>query len=190
MPILDEKQLNTVHQFARSAEAYCLLLETHTDLTDEVFAIRCAELLAALYRDMLMLPEIDHDAIDWHWEVAKAIRYMKHSTNFYTSLYDRLNANQHDLYWLYFDPFDETSGLSFPLSMTLLEIYENLRRDVEFYRLGTERGFLYASYQWRISALVHWGQHLTDALRVLHEIIVTDWNKRPSNDQAEDEDDD
>jgi Domain of unknown function (DUF5063) len=187
---MEKSQLDAIHQFASTAEAYCTLLETHNDLTDEEFVIRCAATLAALYRAMLALPEIDDSDLGWRWDEEKAVRMKIPTVNFYKSLYDRLETKQHDRYWFYFDPFDSTSNLDFPLSMTLLEIYEDVRLGLESYRSGTERDFLHAADYWLGMALVHWGQHVTDALRVLHEIIVDDWNKRPSTDQAEDEDDD
>ena len=186
---MEQVQLEALHQFAQTAETFCALLENHTDLSDELFALRCAELLAALYHDVLPLPEDDFTGKDWNnCEGANATLYVRFSGSFAKSLFERLDARQHDRYWLYFNPFDSTSNLHFPLYMTLVEIYDNIRSGLELYRLGTECSFLLAANAWKVNCLVHWGQHATDALRAFHEIIVINYNSQPLRDEADDDD--
>lgn len=185
---IEEAHLKAIHQFAASAETFCDLLRNHMDVPDEEFPTRCAKAMAALYRDVLDLPYDEDFTPDEHGEARILTTISLSKEYFGDSLYKRLDAQQHDLYWLYFDPYDSTSALSFPLYMTLWEIYENVRHGLEVYRLGTDFGLRYASSYWQGMFIVHWGQHLTDGLRAIHEIMYQDFSKpRPQPEDDEEE---
>jgi hypothetical protein len=168
------EQLDAIHQFARSAEAFCALLETQTELTDEQFVRQCAAALAVLYRDALALPE-DEDQPDWDDECDKEVKTVSDqffSEPFYNSMHERFERRKQNHHWLYFNPFEGDSTVTFSVAQDLAEIYPDVRRGLELYRLGTDCAYAVAIFEWQFHFIIHWGYHLTDALRVLHQIIM------------------
>lgn len=184
---IEAEHLKAIHQFAASAETFCILLQNHMDVPDEEFPTRCAKAMAALYRDVLDLPYDENFVAEKYGSDETLINIKMPKEYFSKSLFERFESQQRDLYWIYFDPFDPTSNMHFTLYMTLLEIYENIIYGLEYYHLGTDFGLYSAANSWKGMFLVHWGQHLTDGLRAMHEIIYQDFSKPIPQPEDDDE---
>jgi hypothetical protein len=73
-----------------------------------------------------------------------------------------------DLYWEVFDPRHEESPVAGSLTDDLTDIYRDLRRGLAIADSGS---MIDAVWEWRYNYEIHWGNHATDAIRVLHRII-------------------
>jgi hypothetical protein len=74
----------------------------------------------------------------------------------------------HDRYWEVFDPRQEEHPLVGSLTDDVSEIYRDLRRGIHQVDVGRPNDAL---WEWRFSFETHWGNHATDAIRVLHRIV-------------------
>ncbi len=70
-----------------------------------------------------------------------------------------------DLYWEVFDPRDLSDPVAGSLLDDLADIYRDLRRGLHILSTGSPDD---AMWEWRFSFDTHWGNHATDAIRVLH----------------------
>lgn len=174
--MIENIQRDVLAPFAHSAEAYCRLLETHTHLSDEVFTQQCAAALVNLYQHALALPEshslpkLDPDCLEAH----AAYDTDFNSPPLHALLIERFAAHNVDLHWCYADPFDPESSLTTRVSDDLHEIYASVRKGLALYTLATDCALLYAAFEWQFGFISGWGSHLSQALPVLHQIIIDD----------------
>jgi len=74
-----------------------------------------------------------------------------------------------DLYWEVFDPREEGEPTVGSLTDDLTDIYRDLRRGLHIASVGD---VVDAAWEWRFSFQIHWGNHATDAIRVLHRVVT------------------
>jgi hypothetical protein len=160
---VEQVQLEAIQRFARSAEAFCALMESSETLATDVFVRRSASALAALYHDMLELPDLLDDSCDETFKPFSA-------TQVYANIRERMKRL--DAYFAYFDPYDEKMGMWHLLNDDLGDIYLDVYSGLETYRQGTHCDLVNAVFTWKFLFSSHWGHHLVSALTALHAIIT------------------
>lgn len=94
-------------------------------------------------------------------------------TEIWRALYHRLQAifDKYDCYWEYFDPFDAQSSVTTLLSDDLANIYCDIKEVLNELESAKRMGLCpRIGVQYLELFQIHWGQHLVDALRVLHRL--------------------
>jgi hypothetical protein len=150
------KKNKQVDPFARLASEFCRFLGSSAKLQRERIVLRSAEMLPQLYSAVMKLPRLrcGHPPA----RIASAPRL------------DRaLGRKLRDWngYWEYFSPGDRLSSVAGNLADDLADVYADLRLGLDARR----RCDGCAVHEWT-NNLVHWGEHATSALRVLHSLII------------------
>lgn len=73
-----------------------------------------------------------------------------------------------DGYWEVFDPRELDEPVGGSLTDDLVDIYRDLRRGLSL-AIGSLSD---AVWEWKFSFETHWGNHATDAIRVLHRVAT------------------
>ena len=71
----------------------------------------------------------------------------------------------HDLYWMFFDPYDESSLVAGSLSDDVLDIYADVSGGLALWDTSHRSE---AIWEWRFQFDIHWGAHAVNALGALH----------------------
>ena len=150
---------DVVDLFRSEAQRYCALVE------HEQFDIR--EVLGTLARLLalgLELPQVEPDedeAADDPDGLDEDARVVAASV--------RRTVGDLDRYWEVFDPREHTEPVAGALWDDLVDTYRDLRRGLHL----ADRGSRFAAvWNWRFSLETHWGNHATDAIRVLFRIVT------------------
>lgn len=75
---------------------------------------------------------------------------------------------EYDLYWEVFDPYHLEEPVAQTLGDDLSDIYCNVKEGLLYMQRGSTADIQEAVWGWRESFFQHWGEHLVDALRVIH----------------------
>lgn len=160
-------QDEAVSHFAKSAQEFCSLLEKSASVSDREFVQQAAYLLATLYAAGLSLPTLDNEPEEQQASIE--------DTSFeHTSEIERQTGQKlgkHNLYWEFFDPYDQSSPLTNTLSDDLSDIYGDIKRGLIAYQKGTARSVSAAVWEWKFHFIIHWSDHAVDALRAIHRIV-------------------
>jgi hypothetical protein len=161
--------------FAPLARAFCQHLDDLSALVPEAFLGSAHVLLPQLYAAALALPptgvlfdpgtdEEDDDA-----PLAHEPDLDRGSHEEWTARFHVLQGliGDHDFYREIFDPYAPHSDTEVMGSLAddLLDIYRDLRSGLRKWDRG-ETGE--ALWEWRFNFEIHWGEHVTGALRALH----------------------
>jgi len=154
-----------IEEFARLADEYCTFIENRAALDPEAFIHRAASILPQLYAAAPRLPiaEFEEDKLS----------YDQVNTHNALEITDSINEKLGSaaVYWEIFDPYEEKEPVTNTLGNDLASIYTDLKNNLVLYRQGTRLAVLSAVWDWRYQFAIHWGQHLTGALRAIHEIL-------------------
>ncbi|HEY3331377.1 MAG TPA: DUF5063 domain-containing protein [Capsulimonadaceae bacterium] len=150
--------------FAISGKAFCILIDQHTSLLEGEFERSCAERLVELYQVGVPLCDIIVDLQGGEHECER-ISYDRWY-ELYADIGQKLRESS--LYWEVFDPRVLTKPVVGDVADDLADIYRDVKNGLILYDCGYIDE---AVSEWRESFLVHWGDHLVDALRYLHRII-------------------
>jgi hypothetical protein len=155
----------SIQQFADAAGRFCSLVQQPSAFGPRTFALRCAELLAALYQRALALPDVELSDADG---VPRGAVSHEHWQAIYRGVSESLGET--DLYWLVSDPFNhgDHEPDATTLSDDLADIYRDLMEGLVTYRGGSEQAVSVATWNWKFGFQRHWGRHLVHALSVLH----------------------
>jgi hypothetical protein len=153
--------------FPDVAEQFCEFLEACGSLGRDAFVRNVTALLARLYADALLLPDVGDECsetdevlacVDSRAEVAGAISRL---------------LGVRDCYWEVFDPGEMSEPITTTLSDDLASIYGDLKGG--WVGVGSEAPSLHrhSLSHWHSSFSDHWGAHAVDALRALHRLRDT-----------------
>lgn len=160
-------QDEAVSHFAKSAQEFCSLLEKSASVSDREFVQQAAYLLATLYAAGLSLPTLDNEPEEQQASIE--------DTSFeHTSEIERQTGQKlgkHNLYWEFYDPYDQSNPLTTTLSDDLSDIYRNIKPGLIAYQKGTARSVSAAVWEWKFHFIIHWSDHAVDALRAIHRIV-------------------
>lgn len=160
-------QDEAVSHFAKSAQEFCSLLEKSASISDKEFVQQAAYLLATLYAAGLSLPTLDNEPEEQQASIE--------DTSFeHTSEIERQTGQKlgkHNLYWEFYDPYDQSNPLTTTLSDDLSDIYRNIKPGLIAYQKGTARSVSAAVWEWKFHFIIHWSDHAVDALRAIHRIV-------------------
>lgn len=160
-------QDEAVSHFAKSAQEFCSLLEKSASISDKEFVQQAAYLLATLYAAGLSLPTLDNGPEEQQASIE--------DTSFeHTSEIERQTGQKlgkHNLYWEFYDPYDQSNPLTTTLSDDLSDIYGDIKRGLIAYQKGTARSVSAAVWEWKFHFIIHWSDHAVDALRAIHRIV-------------------
>lgn len=160
-------QDEAVSHFAKSAQEFCSLLEKSASVSDREFVQQAAYLLATLYAAGLSLPTLDNEPEEQQASIE--------DTSFeHTSEIERQTGQKlgkHNLYWEFYDPYDQSNPLTTTLSDDLSDIYGDIKRGLIAYQKGTARSVSAAVWEWKFHFIIHWSDHAVDALRAIHRIV-------------------
>ena len=154
----------TVERFAGSVERFCSLIEHHQSLTAGEFVRSCAVCLADLYTaavPLSLLPvEIDSDEL-----IEDAV-----STEQARAIDRQIGGilGSACLYWEVFDPREESDPVVGDLGDDLADIYRDVKNGLVAFSKGSANE---AIWHWQWGFRYHWGDHVVDALRVMHRIV-------------------
>ena len=143
---------DAVEIFATEVRRYCELIESRPDDT------RLREIagqLARLYAAGLDLPRVAASGDGVHSSVPTLDDWKGLSVGYYSVVSDPLQLI-------------DNSVVIGDLRDDLADIYGDLKRGLLLFESGREEE---ATWDWRFGLRAHWGEHATNALRVLHAMI-------------------
>lgn len=163
-----------VDRFVALVRAYVRLVERSASLTPAAFLRRCATLLPRLYASGQELPDVDLEEEDIE---APAVASPEPALA-------RL-LGEHDLYRGTFDPCDleDDEVVTGALSDDLGDVYLDLVRPLHVFDQGRADQ---AVWEWRFNLHGHAGDHLVDALRVIHRLLRDRLPPEPPADGVDD----
>jgi len=144
-----------VERFIDLARGFCALLETATEREPATLRSELLEILPGLYVAGSRLPLLDVDA-----DVPTSSLQL----DVLVPLSKYLGGN--DRFWEIFDPTQSEKPIEGSLSLELSEIRFDLQQGL----VALERGAPLDAvvWEWRWGLENHWGNHLVNALRVIH----------------------
>jgi hypothetical protein len=146
-----------IDRFRSEAERYCALVESEGFDVRKVLVV-----LARLVALGLELPDVEPDDDD-----AAADPDGLDDDARVVAANVRRSLGERDLYWEVFDPREQSEPIAGALWDDVTDIYRDLRRGLH---LAETRSVEEAVWEWRFSMESHWGNHATDAVRVLFRI--------------------
>jgi hypothetical protein len=181
------QDLPAMHAFAVQAEEFCALVDSHVLVPQAVFLQRIHRRLAPLYAAALELPAIEASSQDAEDEeetdggVLAADAPALDEGEVPTSLVAfrgrlaslRTMLGSADYYAEVFDAYElplPSEPVIGSLADDLTDIYDELSDGLRSWTAGDARAAL---WRWRFGFTVHWGEHLTSALRALHVRAAT-----------------
>jgi len=151
--------------FAASAKSFCALIDRRATLSEWEFMREVTERLADLYHSGLLLIRLDADTDAFDLLTKRPSNDEWHVV--YKELEDKFTDR--GVYWEVFDPRTKTEPLSTTLADDLADIYLEIKIGLDPFYAGRKEESI---CHWRVSFVIHWGDHLVDALRFLHRIIA------------------
>jgi len=178
--------------FSATAEEYCGVIEAREGLNREQFLQRVHEVLPRLYAAALALPSTDAlfsdkeptEGEDLNAEpvtdpVAPPDRGIPEQWRALQSALTSLIGDR-NVYREIYDPYEplSESEVTGSLADDLADIYRDIRAGLQKWARG-ETGE--ALWEWRFNFQIHWGEHLTGALRALYSLSSSyelDWPRK------------
>jgi hypothetical protein len=165
--MLDKKAREAVDEFVKYVERYCSLIENLDSINAGGLIEKLAVLLPALYINAIKLPTIWSDSDDLIDDYVTSEMAAKVSRKVDGKL------GKFNWHWCVFEPFAEKGEADqYILSDDLADIYRDLKDGLEAYKKDTGKNREEAIWAWKFNFEHHWGDHLTAALRAIHQLIV------------------
>ena len=79
----------------------------------------------------------------------------------------RIGEDIIDRYWLLFDPYENEELVTTTISDDLEDITRDLNKGIIEYEKGNKNN---AIFKWYFTYITHWGEHVTNLLKVLNSI--------------------
>lgn len=144
-----------VEPFAKLAADFCRFLGSSAKLNRERIVLGAAEMLPRLYAEVMRLPKLACTHERNGGEGPRLDRALEKKLRDWNG------------YWEYFSPGDRLSSVAGNLADDLADVYGDLKRGLDVRRKCESC----AVFEWT-NNLVHWGEHATSAMRVLHSLII------------------
>lgn len=138
-------------------QEYVTLIDNVETISAHTLLSKCAILLPQIYALGLQLPEVEPESEEA--ETYKGASPM-------TALTAKIG--KYDRYQEIFDPVAENEAVTGTLSDDLADIYKDLKGPLLSFNQGHEADAL---WQWKFNLKTHCGNHLVDALRVIHRLV-------------------
>ena len=145
-----------VDEFSQLVRNYVRAIDKADELSPHALLSVCARLLPRIYADGLDLPDVETTNDTISAEVASPMGKL-------ASLMGR-----HDFYHEVFDPCFEEKPVGASLADDLADIYLDLARPLAAFDAGQISD---AVWTWKFNLQTHCGDHLVDAMRVIHRLI-------------------
>lgn len=165
--------MNAVENFAAEAERFAQWIRHGTD-TGEIAAREGLLRLTRLYLAALELPAAgctnaaDEDAslkVEASDRQAVFENAMRLPVNFYGEVFDPL-------------PVPPEEAITASLADDIADIYGDVATGLLYYRAGKREA---AVWKWTFNLQIHWGEHITGAIRALHCWLATNAPSRLSS---------
>lgn len=160
------KGRRTVLEFVRLAEAYCRLIERARDFPRKKFIEEIGKILPPLYATTDALPRAK--------PTESKVPSGHLSNSEWMSLFHYLHRKlgSWDEYSHVFDPTKDKEAIIQWLSDDISDIY----RELHNFLIDVSHGISFRHALWEVKYMFgcHWGQHLTNAIRVVHELRFRD----------------
>lgn len=172
MALLQENQV-TLPEFALIAEEFCLFIDSFRDGRPESLYTKLEYLLSELHCGILSVAkqmneredlelesfgEMTHEQWD---ELAKLIGAV--IAEELSELIDRhIEINNGE--------YGHDAARVYTLWDDLADMYREIGQGLAQWKLGTVEGKVEASWQWRFGYESHWGHHLANAMKTVHEL--------------------
>ena len=159
-----------VQQFVESATAFCDIVEHCPVLTMHEFVRRVHRVLPTLYAAALQLPQVqvDNAEIPPSTLTYSQVQQLRHEV--------ASKLGQYNLYWEALHLFalidDKELGVG-EIADDLVDVYCDLKFGLAAFDTGSTQRMQEAVWQWKFEFASHWGNHLVDALRVLHRLVIS-----------------
>ncbi len=163
---MNPKDLSLVNDFAKTAKAYCDLIDGYRLKTRSEFICSAFLLITDLLNKAMQLPRIT--------DLQDEERPTAENSNEKFDRFKALTEFLGDWCW-YQEVFD---GISLKdsgnevgtadLADDFTDIYKDLREGLESFDLGTPKNIEEAVWQWKFLFEMHWGRHATSALRAIY----------------------
>jgi hypothetical protein len=160
--------------FADAALEYCRWVKAAPS-EPRAEMLQAQRLLTALLHHVLQLPASDWQNLKPASDEAGTIsgateEHLKERHSLYSAATERFADLPVNVYWLIFDPLDEADlqPVAGTLGDDLADIYCDLVEGLEHFRVGDLDEAL---WEWRFGYDTHWGNHLFEALRVIHSYL-------------------
>ncbi len=155
-----------VSAFVEVAQRYCILIESHEEMSRQDFVKACAVALAQLFGTAVALADVSVEVTE-----GRVLDGMSH--NEWRAIFDSLGRKlgELDSYWLVFDPYAVEAPITTLLSDDLSGVYRDLQDGFCVYG-RTESDSHEAVRHWSFSFLIHWGRHCSNALRASYSLLL------------------
>lgn len=168
MPKQSMSSNDQVAMFAKLAEQYCHLIDTHEDISKLEFIKKAAILLAKLFAAGAELTELPMDLS----KGKNPDSSIEDAHNDWQTNFDSLQKKwgKDDQYWMVFNSYIEKAPLCNSLSDDLADIYTDMKRGLNVFG-RSEKDNRNSAFTWKFHFLAHWGKHCACALRAINQLM-------------------
>lgn len=144
--------------FAHTSREFCAIVDT-SPLDASATLTALLRLLLAAHDLPSATPTFDDTSTTHAGITADTARIV-------TNVHDSLGSAER--YLVVFDPHHDDEPCSGSLADDLGDIYRDVRRGLDLFDREAPAD---AAWEWRFAFETHWGNHATDAVRVLHRLV-------------------
>jgi hypothetical protein len=149
--------MSTIENFLSLIREYVCLIESTDSFSAHQLLSKCAVLLPQIYSLGCQLPDIEPESdeiVTYEVSSPKGVLSSK--------------FGKYDMYWEVLDPLFKNEVGAGTLSEDLAEIYMELKGPLIAYEKGQESD---AIWEWKFKIKSHCGDHLVDAMRIIHSLV-------------------
>jgi hypothetical protein len=168
---------NEVSEFVKAVNDYCTLVENANNFSKKDFLEKSLTLLPTLYFYATAIPETEPSSEEPNQKIVTEADW----ENIDRMVKQKLGEHNEYLEVFREEMQESEQPIIASLAENFADIYQDLKDFITIYGMGTEEMMIDALWECKNNFRHLWGQHLTNALRALHNVFY--------NEDIEEEDD-
>lgn len=155
---------NNIEEFINTVRQYCSLIENYNDYKAKEFFKRISQIFSKINYAILALPDIPFsDVTD---------KELKHKPIDIKGLHAKFGVIA---YHYSFNPFKNDEPVSNDLILDIIEIYDDLKEELDKHDKGDDELKQDAIWQLQFGYASHWGRHMAVAQSVIYHYLNYDY---------------
>jgi len=165
----EELEINEISEFVNACDDYCDVIENFDKYTVKDFLYNVHKTLINYYSKAFNLPKCSGS----NGNTAISDKSTNKDVKLFFELLDKLEKflGKHNTYWSNFSPYPDDKDkeiYTHSVSGDLVEIYEDIKGNLEGYQLGNLYDKQEMLWQFKFDWKGHTGDHWTSAVRAIH----------------------
>ncbi len=161
---MDKEYKKNIDELISTIREYCSLVENFINYEAKDFFTRVSQLFSRISYAMLALPSIPFSNVP--------DKDLKHKQIDIKGIKIKFGEI---IYHYSFNPFKKDEPVSNDLILDIIEIYDDLKEELEKYDMGEDELKQDALWQLQFGYVSHWGRHMAVAQSVIYHYLNDDY---------------